>query len=72
MLPEDVGVGRPTREVENGEALGTVYNPYTLEEEEQLKAPVDGLLYACRVSGPIDPPWEAFAVANFEGSKWIE
>ncbi len=72
MLPEDVGVGRPTREVESGEALGTVYNPYTLEEEEQLKAPVDGLLYACRVSGPIDPQGETFAVADFEGSKWIE
>jgi hypothetical protein len=72
MEPEDVGIGRPTREVRRGEVLGTIYDPYTLKELEQLKAPADGLLYACRVSGPIEAQGEALAVADFEDSKWME
>ncbi len=72
MEPEDVGIGRPTREVTEGEVLGTVYDPYTLEEMEQLKAPADGLLYMCRVSGPIEAQGGGIAVADLEGSKWVE
>jgi len=72
MVPEDVGIGRPTREVSKGEVLGTVYDPYTLEELEQLKAPVDGLLYMCQISGLIEAQGGGIAVADFEDSKWIE
>ncbi len=35
-------------------------------------SPVDGLLYACRVSGLVEAQSEVLAVADFEDSKWIE
>ena len=72
MEAEDVGIGRPTREVEEGEVLARVYSPYTLEEMEEIRAPVDGLLYACRVSGLVEAQSEVLAVADFRDSKWIE
>ncbi|MBL7168918.1 succinylglutamate desuccinylase/aspartoacylase family protein [Candidatus Bathyarchaeota archaeon] len=72
MEAKDVGIGRPTREVEEGEVLARVYSPYTLEEMEEINAPVDGLLYACRVSGLVEAQSEVLAVADFEDSKWIE
>ena len=71
MRPQDVGVGGEPREVHRGEALGTIYSPYTFEELEQIQAPCDGLIYACRVSGPVEPQSEVLAVADYEGSKWI-
>ncbi|MBA7610980.1 N-alpha-acetyl-L-2,4-diaminobutyric acid deacetylase [subsurface metagenome] len=72
MEAGDVGIGRPTREVEEGEVLARVYSPYTLKEMEEIKAPVDGLLYACRVSGLVEAQSEVLAVADFQDSKWIE
>jgi predicted deacylase len=71
MKPEDVGIGRPTREVSKGEVLGTVYDPYSLEDVEQLKAPADGLLYMIQTSGLIEAQGGGIAVADFEDSKWI-
>jgi len=71
MQPSDVGIGRNPREVREGETLGTIYSPYTLEELEEVKAPCDGLIYACRVSGPVEPQNELLAVADYEGSEWI-
>jgi predicted deacylase len=72
MGPRDVGIGREPREVKKGEALGTIYSPYTFEELERIRSPCDGLIYACRVSGPVEPQSEVLAVADYEGSKWIE
>jgi predicted deacylase len=72
MEAEDVGVGRPSREVSKGEVLGTVYSPYTFKELEQVKSPCDGLIYACRVSGLVNPQSELLAVADYQDSKWIE
>jgi hypothetical protein len=71
MSPWDVGIGRDQREVQKGEILGKIYNPYSLKEIEQIKSPCDGLIYACRVSGLVEPQSEILAVADFEGSKWI-
>ena len=68
----DVGIGREPREVSKGENLGVVYSPYSFEELEIVRAPCDGLIYACRVSGLVEPYSEVLAVADFEGSKWIE
>ncbi|MFH0850459.1 MAG: hypothetical protein V1924_05920 [Candidatus Bathyarchaeota archaeon] len=48
-----------------------MYSPYTLQELEQINAPCDGLIYACRVSGPVEPQSEALAVADYQGSKRI-
>lgn len=72
MSPRDVGIGREPREVKKGEDLGTVYSPYTFEELERIRAPCDGLVYACRVSGLVEPQSEVLAVADYEGSKWIK
>jgi uncharacterized protein len=72
MEASDVGIGRPPREVSKGEVLGTIYNPYNFKELEQIKSPCDGLIYACRVSGLVNPQSEVLAVADFKDSKWIE
>lgn len=72
MRPEDVGIGCPTREIQKGEVLGTVYDPYTFEELEQLKSPVNGLLYMCLISGLLPPQGYGIAVADYQDSKWIE
>jgi predicted deacylase len=72
MEASDVGIGKAPREVSEGEVLGTVYNPYSFEELEQIKSPCDGLIYACRVSGLVNPQSEVLAVADYRDSKWIE
>jgi len=72
MEASDVGIGRAPREVSEGEVLGTVYNPYSFEELEQIKSPCDGLIYVCRVSGLVNPQSEVLAVADYRDSKWID
>ena len=42
-----------------------------METLEEIEAPCDGLIYAYRVSGPVEPQNELLAVADFEGSEWI-
>ncbi|MCW4048833.1 MAG: succinylglutamate desuccinylase/aspartoacylase family protein [Candidatus Bathyarchaeota archaeon] len=71
MVAGDVGVGKEPREVTEGEVLGTVNSPYSFKELEQIKAPCDGLIYACRVSGLVEAQSEVLAVADYDGSKWI-
>ncbi|HHL41202.1 hypothetical protein DRO31_06315 [Candidatus Bathyarchaeota archaeon] len=72
MEASDVGIGKPPRDVSEGEVLGTIYNPYSFEELEQIKSPCDGLIYACRVSGLVNPQSEVLAIADYRDSKWIE
>lgn len=72
MTANDVGVGQEPREVEKDEVLGIIYSPYTFKMLEQIKSPCDGLIYACRVSGLVEPQSEVLAVADCDGSKWIE
>jgi predicted deacylase len=72
MEAADVGIGKKPREVSKGEVLGTVYSPYTFDELEQITSPCDGIIYACRVSGLVNPQSEVLAVADYRESKWIE
>lgn len=72
MLPSDVGIGKEPREVSKGEVLGTIYSPYNFSELEKITSPVEGLIYACRVSGLVEPQNELVAVADYRESKWIE
>ena len=58
--------------MKKGEVLGTIYDPYTLEDLEVLKAPADGMLYMAQVSGPIEAQGGGIAVGDFDESKWIE
>ena len=67
FLGEEMGVP-----VVAGEALGTVFDPYTFAELETLRSPVSGILYITRRSGPVDAGSHAYAVADFEISHWIE
>lgn len=66
FLGEEMGVA-----VQEGDVLGTVFDPYTLEEVETLRSPVDGVLYITRRSGPVEAGSHAYAVADFEESHWI-
>lgn len=61
--------GIPVRE---GEVLGTLFDPYTFEDLETLCAPVDGILYITRRSGPLEAGSHAYAVADFQMSCWID
>lgn len=67
FLGEEAGVA-----VREGTALGTLFDPYTFEELETLRSPVDGILYITRRSGPVEAGAHAFAVADLRLSRWIE
>jgi predicted deacylase len=67
-----LGDGRAGVPVKAGDALGTIFDPHTFAEVETLTAPVDGVLYMTRRSGPIEAGGHAYAVAAFEGASWIE
>lgn len=66
FLGEEMGV-----RVQEGEMLGTIFDPYTFEELESLHSPVDGILYITRRSGPVEAGSHAYAVADFAISHWI-
>lgn len=55
-----------------GDILGTVFDPHTFEEIETLRAPVDGILYMARRSGPVEAGGHAYALADLEGATWID
>ncbi|HBY99279.1 MAG: succinylglutamate desuccinylase/aspartoacylase family protein [Ardenticatenaceae bacterium] len=67
-----LGEGEPGVELKAGDALGTIFDPHTFEELETLRAPIDGVLYMTRRSGPIEAGGHAYALADFEGAAWIE
>jgi predicted deacylase len=67
FLREEAGI--PVRE---GDVLGTLFDPYTFEDLETLRAPVDGLLYITRRSGPVRAGGHAYSIADLEGSRWIQ
>jgi hypothetical protein len=58
--------------VRKGDVLGTVFDPHSFQELERIQAPVDGQLYVCRTSGPIEAGGHAYAVTAFEGSRWVD
>lgn len=57
--------------VKKGQVLGTLFDPYTFQELETLCAPVEGILYLTRRSGPIEAGGHAYAVADFQGARWV-
>jgi predicted deacylase len=61
----------PGLDVQKGDVLGTVFDPYTFEEIETLRAPVDGILYITRRSGPVRAGGHAYSIADYHGSHWI-
>ena len=67
FLGEEMGVP-----VQEGDVLGTVFDPYTFEEVETLRSPVNGILYITRRSGPVNAGGHAYAVADYAISRWIE
>jgi predicted deacylase len=67
FLGEESGVP-----VKAGEVLGTVFDPYTFEDLETLQAPVDGILYIARRSGPVRTGGHAYSIADLQQSRWIE
>jgi predicted deacylase len=64
-----VGLDRQFTEVQKGEALARLIDPYTLEEVEVLRSPGRGVIfYACRPY-MIRPGQWAFGVGNLEDGK---
>jgi predicted deacylase len=59
-------------EVAAGTVLGEVQSPYTGEVIEELRAPVDGLLFYVARDHPIHPGGWAFGVAALDDSaRWV-
>jgi predicted deacylase len=67
FLGEEMGVA-----VKEGEVLGELFDPYTLGRLETLQSPVDGVLYFTRGSGPVEAGGHAYAVADYQNSRWID
>lgn len=57
--------------VERGEVLGEMIDPYGYEVLEELKAPVTGVLFFTRVSGPIEAGNKGFAIAKLDAGRWV-
>lgn len=60
------------RAVAKGTVLGHIIDMATLQEVEELIAPVDGHLFFSRYSGVIDAGTKAFALADDAGSRWLD
>jgi predicted deacylase len=70
--PDQLFIGEETGiHAKKGEVLGTLFDPYTFEDLETLRSPVDGILYITRRSGPVEAGSHAYAVADFQTSRWI-
>jgi len=70
--PEDllrdgnVGLG-----IKEGVLLGRVFDAYTLDVIEEITAPVDGILYMTRRSGPVHAGWHAFGIVEESNIEWV-
>ncbi|MEE9241470.1 MAG: succinylglutamate desuccinylase/aspartoacylase family protein [bacterium] len=52
------------RKVKKGQLLGEMLDPYSLEIQEELRSPADGILFFSRCSGPVEVGNKGFAVAT--------
>jgi predicted deacylase len=62
-----------TKEVQQGELLGTVWSPHTFEVIDELRAPFHGLVSMVSRAYPVRPGSWAFMVADLDhaDSRWI-
>jgi predicted deacylase len=58
-------------EVRASDLLGTIFNPFTFEKVEELRAPVDGILYLTNRTGLVEVGDPGYAVADYAESRWI-
>ncbi len=73
FAPDDLFANTPFGvSVRKDDLLGTVFDPYSFAETERIVAPVDGILYVSRTSGPIEAGGHAYAVTAYEGSHWVD
>jgi predicted deacylase len=71
--PDQLFLGdEPGTPVQEGEVLGTLFDPHTFDDLETLHSPVDGILYITRRSGPLEAGSHAYAVADFQMSHWMD
>jgi predicted deacylase len=57
--------------VSEGDLLARVFDPYTFEQLEEIRAPVDGLVYFMRTSGLVHAGSRGFSIAPFSTGEWI-
>lgn len=58
--------------VKQGDLLGTVFDVHSFEVVDRLCAPADGILYKCRVSGPVEAGGLGYGVTAYEGARWVD
>ncbi len=58
--------------VKKGEIVAEVYDPYTFQVVEEIKSPVDGIVYMTRASGPVEAGAHGFSIADTTQARWIE
>jgi predicted deacylase len=71
-LHSKIGPERLANEVAEGEALGDILNPLSLEVIEELRAPARGLLYSIARSYPVRPGDWAFGVVDMAEIRVVE
>jgi predicted deacylase len=52
------------KKVKKGQLLGEVLDPYSLEIQEEIRSPADGILFFSRCSGPVEVGNKGFAIAT--------
>jgi len=57
--------------VEEGELLGEMIDPYNYQVLEEIKAPVKGVLFFTRLSGPLEAGNKGFAIAKLDAGRWV-
>ncbi len=58
--------------VKKGDLLGMVFDPHSFEIVDRLCAPADGILYKCRVSGPVEAGGHGYGITAYEGARWVD
>ncbi len=58
--------------VQSGELLARVFDHYSFKELEEVRAPVDGILYFARGAGLVQAGGRGYSTAPFAGGHWIQ
>jgi len=70
LYADDIVAGqRVGARVKQGDVLGEVFDPYSLERVEELRSPVSGLVYLSRKDGPILAGALTYGLASDNGGR---
>jgi predicted deacylase len=68
---EDILGEAPGVQVQAGQHLGTIFDPYSFETLEELTSPVDGVVYVVRRTGLCEAGDRGMGIGNLDGAEWV-